>query len=274
VVKRLFAGRRRLTRLYQAELDAKQKYRDWPPGVPYPHDVSVAIRRSHREVHRMKVDLESLFLFGAILLDQWAHVVAYLSGLDRPENITFHPLAVEQLERKDAPEPIRALRIRFAPEMLWLDVQFRSYRNHFIVHAKRPWQRGTIADAVGGDFALHTPTPPGWDDDDQINQEIRRLTRLAPKWLLDARSDYWEKVRPRRLLERLVENIGHIQRRADRERVIALHDRCGLTTPSFDVLATALARFLRYATPAVVQIALRNSHLIKFGPPRPQLRSR
>lgn len=63
-------------------------------------------------------------------------------------------------------------------KILWLHYQLRFYRNRFVVHATRPWQRGTTGSVYGDDFNLFSPTPPGWLDDEKLNEEIKNLSTL------------------------------------------------------------------------------------------------
>lgn len=201
--------------------------------------------------HALKVDLESFYQFGGLLLDQWSLMIAHLEVQPDAEGASFHRVVgMMDDPRERAGRVIRALGSEVVSDARWLSFQFRAYRNKFIVHATRPWQRTTVADLVGDDFALFTPSPPGWEDDKAIATEILALLPLAPDWLRNSDETYWERARPGRLLERIVENIGSASRQFDRERVVQIVARAGLTTPSFRVLAGTLFTFASAATQA------------------------
>ena len=113
----------------------------------------------------MKLDLETLYLFGNILLDQWALQVITIGDTQVRKQHPFREL-VEHLDQA-TDDVLGPLWDRTRDDMLWLHYQLRFYRNRFITHANRPWQRGTTASVMGADFNLFTPTPPGWLDDDK-----------------------------------------------------------------------------------------------------------
>jgi len=138
--------------------------------------------------------------------------------------------------------------VNFKVDMLWLDYRIRFYRNRFIVHSERPWQRGKSASLYGDKFSLWIPTPLGWLDDERIDREINELLHLAPKHIRKASNDYWEKARPRALIERIFDNIGQIEDRGDREKVYKLFGKAGGSTPSFQIVAERLFKFISSAT--------------------------
>lgn len=214
----------------------------------------------------LRLDFESLYAFGAIFLDQWSIAAAYLVGMDSPETMTFHQLARRLELQADLPAPLRHVAASIA-DVRWLHLQFRTFRNRFVEHADRPWQRGTTAGVRGMDFALFLPSPPGWLNDEEIGAEIKALLPLAPAWLLKAPEDHWMKVRPGALLERLVDHVGSMDAQADRERVANLVGKAGISTPTFQTLVLRIATFSKVATGALLASARENVGNIKLGPP-------
>ena len=99
-------------------------------------------------------------------------------------------------------------------ELLWLNGQIRFYRNRFITHSTRPWQRGQNWSLMGFDYKLFIPSPPGWLDEEDITKKIKKLLPLAPQWLKEKPDNYWEKAKPRALLEKLLENICDISEKS------------------------------------------------------------
>jgi hypothetical protein len=108
-----------------------------PGGEAWPPNVVEASRAVNDMVHELRLDLETVFLFGAVMLDQWAFMVARLAGIAKPTEVSFFPLVEERLDAPDAPEPVAALRPHKAA-LRWLVFWFRHFRNDFIVHTKNP----------------------------------------------------------------------------------------------------------------------------------------
>jgi hypothetical protein len=213
--------------------------------------------------HALKVDVESLFHFGSVLLDQWSYAAGYLTGADCPEAFVFHSF-VGALHR-DEIAGLRSIRDQLVGHVRWLHFWMRSYRNAFVIHADRPWQRGTIAGRSGLGFSLFTPSPPGWEDDARLDSAIQELLPLAPAWLREEEPDHWERSHRGALLKRVIENIGTVERQADRDRIAEIARRAGLETPTFQVIAGVLADFLARATPLLLEAALAAPSKIILG---------
>lgn len=263
IVKRLFAGRLKLTKLAKQEDLFRPK--KWPAGKPYPEKVK-KIRKENGEVTAyMKQDLESLYMFGTILLDQWALQAICIGNLSITQRHPFVAL-VEYFdtENKSILDPIWD---QLKEKILWLHYQLRFYRNKFVVHANRPWQRGTTMSVYGDDFNLFIPTPPGWIDDEKANQEIVGLIHLAPEYIQKANDDYWEKKRPRRLIEVLFNYVGNIENKSDREKIASIFSKVGGSTPSFQIIATNLFEFVMLGTNLLCDIAEKRLENINLGNP-------
>ena len=273
IVKRLFCGRRKLTQLENLKESAVPK--DWPPGKAFP-DEAQRIMREESELERyMKQDLETLYLFGGILLDQWALLSFYVAGVIRPEESYRHPFRnlVMAFEKEEKVRTFPIARIypiwmKLKSQILWLYYQIRFYRNRFIVHSDRPWQRGTGRSVFGEDFNLWIPTPPGWLDDDKIDDEIRKLLYLAPNHISEAPDGPWGKPRPRALIELLFDGIGEIEKEVDRERVARLFGKVGGSTPSFQIIAENLFQLLFSALEQLNNIAKKNLDGVNIGKSR------
>ncbi len=262
ITRRMFRVRARRERA-NAQFQALRPF-DIPAGVPWPANVAQASRSIGKLVHALRVDLEAVFLFGAVMLDQWSYMVSRLAGFAKPTDISFFPLVEERLDAADAPEPIAALRPH-AAALRWLVFWFRHFRNDFIVHTKTPTQKGPITGGVEQDVTLFMPTAVGWEDETKLERATRKLTRFAPEWLRKSPDAYWEKQRWRRLLERIAENIGSIEKRHHRQCVAAVAKLAGLTSPRSQVLLSVLARTLNEATSLVIDAALRHPDRVDLG---------
>jgi hypothetical protein len=263
IAKRLFRNRS----LRQQADQTLQSLRphDLPPGTPWPADATRAHRAVDHLVAELRVDFETFFLLGAVLLDQWSFIVARLAGLPRPTELSFFPLVEEQLDSSAAPEPLAVLR-RYKEAFRWLVFWFRHFRNDFIVHTKTPTQKGPITGGFEQDITLFMPTAVGWEAESELELATRRLTRLAPEWLRRMPDAYWEKQRWRRLLERIAENVGSLDRRKDRQSVAAVARRAGLATPRSQILLSVLARTISDSTPLVIEAAHRHLDRVDLGP--------
>jgi hypothetical protein len=256
--RRMDQGRAELTQLAYEEDEVRP--RDWPAGVPYPEEVQRIITKSHEGTQLMELDLESLYLFGGILLDQWAFLALAVDGKKSKRGYAFAELI--ELFESNGVGVVAPLWPILNAQMLWLHYQLRFYRNRFIVHADRPWQRGTTMSVYGDDFNLHTPTPPGWLDDAKLDAEIATLMHLAPQHIRAALSQYGAG----RLIEVLFDTIATYPK-ADREKISRLYGQKGGSTPNFRILAKKLFTFIADGTEALFPIAVANAGAIALGEP-------
>lgn len=263
---RMLAERKRLGHAARDRI----RLRELPHGEVFAQEGAQRrnVRIESQLLHAMRLDFESLYVFGAIFLDQWSLFAGYLAGVPEPETMTFFRLA-QLLERSPQPHPaLQPVAVSCTPDVRWLQLQMRTFRNRFVEHADRPWQRGTTMPLHGLEFRLFLPSPPGWIDDQEAAREIRAVLRLAPKWLQNAPENHWEKARALALLERIVDNIGEVSQQADRDKVAELVGKAGITSPSFEVVVHRLARFAEQATSLLLPAALAHPANIQLGPPR------
>jgi hypothetical protein len=262
ILTRLFSGRASLTELAHQEQRIRPK--EWPAGVPYPEEVGRVMNRSQQVTEFMKLDLESLYVFGGVLLDQWALQAIAIGNIPCEKQHPFREV-VDFLDRNPN-ATLAPLWAALKDDALWLYYQLRFYRNRFIVHANRPWQRGTTMSVHGDDFNLFTPTPPGWLDDEALDSEIKALIHLAPDRIRNAPDHYWEKARPGRLIEVLFDEIYRFDR-PERERISRLFGKKGGSTPDFKTLGSRLLQFVIDGTEQLIPIAEANLATIDLGRP-------
>ena len=212
----------------------------------------------------MKLDLESLYIFGGVLLDQWALQAIAIGNIPCPKQHPFREL-VDFLDENPS-TTLAPLWEAVKDDALWLYYQLRFYRNRFIVHANRPWQRGTTRTVYGDDFNLHIPTPPGWLDDDALDTEIRSLMHLAPDRIKNAPDHYWEKERPGSLIEVLFDLIPQLKKQ-DRELISRLFGKKGGSTPDFKRVGRRLLHFIVTGTERLIKIGETNLADIDLGAP-------
>lgn len=220
--------------------------------------------KHHELTEQMKLDMESLYVFGNLLLDQWSYMTAYLTGINSPDSFDFHALYDEMSSKKEKGS-FSLLWDKHRKDIYWLYYQLRSYRNIFIEHVRRPWQRGNMMSVYGDDFNLFIPTPPGWLDDEEIQRNLKGIFHLAPKILQDAPDDYWEKKNLRRVLEVTFTHIDDIEEKKDREKVWDVWKIVGGSTPSYDVVGYRLMNFIVNSVPTLIDIISKNPGKIKLG---------
>jgi hypothetical protein len=209
----------------------------------------------------MSHDFESLFVFGGMLLDQWSLQVIAVGNLQIKKDHPFRNLIWHL-------EGVRGSRLdelwqEHKQDMLWLYYQVRFYRNKFVVHESRPWQRGTTHARFGEDFRLHTPSPPGWLNDDEVDAEIRKLVDIAPS-VLQEMIKSWD---PSTILRQCFYNIGRIEQKEDRERVAKLYSMKGGLTPTFQDLGEVLYRVISDGTNKLNLLATKYIAEIELGEP-------
>lgn len=217
-----------------------------------------------------QLDMESLYIFGDMLLDQWAILAIIVGNLPiRSKDLqAIHPFVeVARYFENGGKSALDPIWVKLREEFLWLKYQMRFYRNRFIVHANRPWQRGTTRSSFGEEYKLFTPSPLGFLDDKMLDDNIRNLISFAPKNIQDAPNDYWEKSRPGALIERIFNNIGNIPKIQDRERIANIFAQKGGSTPSFQIIAIRLFHFIAESTQMLCDIVPDNINNIDLGKP-------
>ena len=157
------------------------------------------------------------------------------------------------------------LKDRHRKDIYWLYYQLRSYRNIFIEHVKRPWQRGNAMSVYGNDFNLFIPTPPGWLNDKESQKRIQGIFHLAPKTLQEAPDDYWEKKNLDRVLEITFMHIDEIEEKEDREKVWDVWKVTGGSTQSYDIVGFRLMDFIANSIPTLIDIVSKNPEIINIG---------
>lgn len=220
------------------------------PGKPVPIRLNKIMNQNHDLTESMKLDMESLYIFGNLVLDQWSLVTAYISGMPDPEKVNFRFL-VEQLQSKKYKGILSKFWETHKRDLVWLYYQLRFYRNTFVEHVDRPWQRGNTGSVYGHDFNLFIPSPPGWHSDEKIKKDLEGILHLSPDWIKNASDDYWEKKNLKRTLEIIFNQIDNIEEFTDREMVWNVWRKVGGSTPSYEVIGRRLLSFLSNSIPTI-----------------------
>jgi hypothetical protein len=138
ILSRLVSQRTLLTRLSYEERKLTPPD-GWEPGKPLPEDVSKVMNREQEIAEYMKLDLESLYVFGGVLLDQWALQAIAIGNIPCPKKYPFREL-VDFLDENPSTK-LAPFWEAVKDDALWLYYQLRFYRNRFIIHIDRPATR-------------------------------------------------------------------------------------------------------------------------------------
>lgn len=226
---------------------------------------SVELYQQHEElVAQLKLDFESLYIFSNMMLDQLAHVVAYCIGADQPEKWNFRCLTM-MVQARD-PGPLAEFAERNLQDVLWLFYQIRFYRNVFVEHVRRPWQRSQTMSVAGEDFSFFTPTPPGWLSTTDQREALERALAIGSPAVERLPKGSWERTNPARHLEIAFHHIDEIQRQSDREALWEVWSKIGGSTPSFHVIAQRLAGFMVSAITTLAEIVKDKPDGVEVGP--------
>lgn len=225
----------------------------------------LAVRQKSHEVNQqMKLDMESLFIFGNLLLDQWARVISYLVGSNQPEDCDFVKL-VNYLQSKTGDKGVlQPMWDNHSKDMLWLLYQIRNYRNIFIEHSKDPWQRSTGRHTYGEDFRLGSLAPVDWLSQAEIEQAVKKIRYLAPRWAKPPYSDWYDQ-NPRQLLEVLFFFIDEVNEQEDREKIWKVWKKVGGSTFSYDMIAFRLMRFMAQSILRMLAVISQHPDKINIG---------
>lgn len=241
ILTRMDVRRRRLLLLDKQLHVMRAKTARIVPGVPLPEEMQVIMRTENKISRELRMDFESLYLFGMMLLDQWALVAKCIAGISIAKRHPFNEI-VELYESSKGGQ-LKTLLNNTAGQLLWLYHNFRVFRNVFVAHPVQSWQRGVTRGISGMDFRLFIPAPPGHRIEKRtLNKEMESMIRLVPQYIHINRN-HGEHLNPREILQVLIEGIGAIPQKEDRLQIEGLYKRYGGSTPTYQTVGTKLIQF-------------------------------
>src|SRR6202044_3148379 len=106
------------------------------------------------------LDIETIYVFINMLLDQWAFVATHIIGYKEPGTLAFQNLK-EQLEGKNNKDlhPLTNVWRDFKEEFIWINNQLSLYRTRFVVHPLVPLVRGVMVYGPSGGVGLTMSAP-------------------------------------------------------------------------------------------------------------------
>lgn len=275
-------------------------------GKPYPKRIQIVMRKSDSLRKQMRQDMESLLIYGNLLLDQWSYLIGHIAGYEVPEKARKEPsiyyndflkLFSNEKTKKELrgfwkqhknETEIPSLEINFwrllsllqskkyngelsefwnthKKDIIWLNFHLRFFRNVFIEHLRKPWQRGDTMAAYGDDFNLHIPAAVGFVGPQEEKKILKEIYPLAPQRLKDMPDDYWEKKNLRRVLEVTLYFIEELEEQSDRDKVWEAWNKLGGSTPSYDTIAFRLFRYIDSSLETMTEFLKKNPKLLKLG---------
>lgn len=203
----------------------------------------------------MRLDMESLLILGNMTLDQLAlflklrhQIPGSLSNWKYP----FSELHRQIINTHNQDTTITSLRSSLERDIWWLQFNVRSYRNTFIEHLDRPWQRGSSRPVYVEGFSFFIPTPAGSLTDVEERSISDTVEHLLPDGLRNLPSDHWQR-KPRAIVQWLVQHIDTVTSASDREAVGNAWERIGGETVSYEVIARRILAMLEGASAIAIQ---------------------
>lgn len=252
-----------MRRLYQNRIELLQndvvleaaRPKTWPGGVPYPIEYQEMAKRGDEIVEQIQLDFETLLQLSYIVLDDLAHLAAYIYDAPQPANSSFRSML-----NGESGGTFSELWTAHRDAIIWLDTFTRLFRSKFIVHQKNPWQLGHIRNTHGLHWAFSAPTAPGWLSSDQLEKADAEISALEDKQGLPKLA-----ARELRVIQLLL-NAAQFEK-SDRDKIRKIAEYFGFQTPSFQEFSHRLADFLLAAIGTISTAAQLNPTRINLGAP-------
>ena len=303
IMLRMAITRKQITSLHILENSIRpQKIK---PGKPYPKTLNNLLNRISELTEQMKQDMESLYIYGNLLLDQWSYLIGYIAGYEVPERtrregeLSFRNFAdlfadentkkelknfwkthkgevpeghemnflglLSLLQSKDYKGELSDFWTTHKKDIIWLNFHLRFFRNVFIEHLRKPWQRGNTMGVYTDDFNLHIPAAVGFIKPEKEKKILEEIYPLSPQRLRDMPDDYWEKKNLKRVLEVTLYFIDELENQNDREKVWKAWDTIGGSTPSYDVIGGRLLNYIYGSLDTIINFIDKQPNLLKLG---------
>lgn len=263
IANRMDANRRRLKLLDKKLQDVRIKNGDGSLGDPLPKYVQSIMRQQDLISKELRLDFEVLYVWGMILLDQWALVVKCVCGVKIEKRHPFN----EIMEIMEAAKGgvLQGVWVKHKTRILWLFHNFRVFRNTFVSHAVQTWQRGYTRGIGTMDFQLFIPAPPKHrTDENQFRTKICSLVKSAPKSMELVLKNEIERFGAGKVLETMMDKIGDFPRKEDRVLVERLYKQFGGSTPTYQTVVGRLMEFCEGGLKSAVETIKHHPELLDF----------
>lgn len=225
------------------------------PRRQFSKKLQAVYQRESKLTELMRLDMESLLILGNMTLDQLALFLKLRHQIPGSLNNWKYPFSelyrqIINAQNQDA--TIVSLRGSLERDIWWLQFNVRSYRNTFIEHLDRPWQRGSSRPVYTEGFSFFIPTPAGSLTDVEERSISDAVEHLLPDGLRNLPSDHWQR-QPRSIVQWLVQHIDTIALASEREKVGEAWEKIGGETVSYEVMARRILTMLEGASAIVAQ---------------------
>jgi hypothetical protein len=218
------------------------------PVIRPRHQFSKRRQSIHKEMHlleiKMRLDLESLYIYGNFVLDHWAAVVGFLRNI--PQSASWdHPYTKlhTELVAQQPNDSIASVKAFHADDIYWLLYNLREYRNKFIEHLDRPIQKGSGRSVFYMGFYFFMPAAGGSLTDEQIAAHYASIAHLDAQFTARLSADSWQR-KPRAVLQMMMHRIDTIEQLEDRKAVLKAWKAIGGDSVSYEVLIRRLTKLL------------------------------
>jgi hypothetical protein len=205
------------------------------------------------------MDIESLYIFANLLLDQWAISAGYITGHPEPSKITFNEL-VGRLEDGSALEMFHTIWSELQGELIWLRAQLGLFRSIFIVHCTNPLDRCITGSGTTGEMQLIMTSWSMTLRQQAIVDSIAEAYKDTINVPENVRNLHFE------ILSLLVSNMDKILAAEDRKSIIKIAKKTGIKAPSFDVFSRNLINLIVKAAVLLENSATKNPQAINLWP--------
>ncbi len=242
IVGRMVEAKREFARLQAEQAPRREQGGDLDPRI-----LTLPVQ--------MKLDFESLYIFGNLALDQWVMLVSALTGEPTGDRPDFHRL-VMMLQATEYAGMLLPAWERHRNDIVWLYYHVRSVRNHFVEHLRTPLQRSQVLTFYGADFELFMPAMPSGDGNrPSIGDAAETLIRqLGRQHVTHVPSEEWDEYGFPYVLQLVFHSIDALGTQVEREQVWEAWQRLGGTLPSYHIVALRLGRFLDESLCTVIEI--------------------
>jgi hypothetical protein len=214
------------------------------PRQFYSKKLQIVLQERNSIVTKMRIDLETLYIYGNLILDYWASIVGFIYSLPGLTNwqhpyTELHSIIVSA----NPPLSLQTLITSQGNDIFWLNYNLRLYRNGFIEHLDRPVQRGASTPTYRLGFSFHIPVAVGQISATEKARVLSSIAHIAPQFTQGKAPEFWQR-QPELVLQWMFHGIDMITNHSDRKLVSDVWRKLGGETVSYDILITRLLSLL------------------------------
>lgn len=192
---------------------------------------------------KIELDYDSMLVFGSLLLDDWALLVAIAQGLDRSQVNQFEML----LNLVQGPQcPRSLLGLRESPQNgigSYLCIAVRAFRNKLLIHPGKPLKRNLRRHATMPFVFIRHQVPEAiLPKPETVEADIRQIHKMFGLKVPEGGT-------PADLAAWLVGQADSATTQNARQTIIKFVETYGVQSPIFQLVFQRLAQFIMGASP-------------------------